>query len=189
MKNYFRCVKKAFPISAIVPKFPRRLTLPCRDETNRFKQTFCTLQATDDDGKGQTSTVPLKVFLTDSNDNPPVFSQSIYRAFVNEGSVKFDPELFVEAVDADKTSHITYSIISGNDEDLFGIDKESGKIKIINTKGLDVKNDTDNVISLEVLVSLPINSYYNLKIIYSQFPFIIFFILGYRRKIYCNGNC
>lgn len=67
--------------------------------------------------------------------------------------MKFDPELFVEAVDADKTSHITYSIISGNDEELFGIDKDTGKFKIMNNKGLDVKNDTDNVITLTVLVS------------------------------------
>lgn len=66
--------------------------------------------------------------------------------------MKFDPELFVEAVDADKTSHITYSVVSGNDEGLFGIDKETGQIKIINTEGLDVKNDGDNIISLEVMV-------------------------------------
>lgn len=82
-----------------------------------------------------------------------MFSQSIYRAFVNEGSVKFEPELFVEAIDADKTSHVTYSIISGNDEGLFGIDRETGKIKILNNKGLDVKNDTDNIISFDVMVS------------------------------------
>lgn len=111
-------------------------------------------QAIDDDGKGQTTTVPLKVTLTDSNDNPPIFSQSIYRAFVNEGSVKFEPELFVEAVDADKTSHVTYSIVSGNDEGLFGIDRETGRIKIASTtKGLEVRNDTDNVIKLDIMVS------------------------------------
>lgn len=86
--------------------------------------------------------------------------------------MKFDQELFVEAVDADKTSHITYSIISGNDEGLFGIDKESGRIKIINTSGLDVKNDTDNVISLEVLVSLEYNIC-SFNMIFSKSMFII----------------
>lgn len=117
-----------------------------------MSKSFC-FQATDDDGKGQTSTVPLKVSLTDSNDNPPVFSQAIYRAYVNEGSVKFDPELYVEAVDADKTSHITYSIIAGNDEELFSVDPNTGKIRIANNKGLEVRNDTDNVIALTVMVS------------------------------------
>lgn len=109
-------------------------------------------QATDDDGKGQTTIVPLKVLLSDSNDNPPIFSQSIYRVFVNEGAVKFDPDLVVEARDADKTSHVTYSIISGNDDDLFSIDANSGKIRIASNKGLDVSNDTDNVIILTVMV-------------------------------------
>ncbi|KAJ8921829.1 hypothetical protein NQ315_008461 [Exocentrus adspersus] len=109
--------------------------------------------ATDDDGKGQTTTVPLKVTLIDSNDNPPVFSQSIYRAFVNEGTVRFNPDLIVQAVDADKTSHVTYSIISGNENNLFNIDAETGKIRITNNRGLDVRNDTDNVISLTVMAT------------------------------------
>lgn len=111
------------------------------------------LQATDDDGTGQTTIVPLKVTLTDSNDNSPVFNQPIYRVFVNEGAVKFDPDLIVEARDADKTSHITYSIVAGNEMNLFSIDPKLGKIRISNNKGLDVTNDTDNVIVLTVLVS------------------------------------
>ncbi|KAJ8974157.1 hypothetical protein NQ317_003207 [Molorchus minor] len=109
--------------------------------------------ATDDDGTGQTSTVPLKVSLIDNNDNPPVFSQSIYRAFVNEGTVKFNPDLSVEAIDADKTSHVTYSIIAGNEENLFSIDANLGRIRIKNNKGLNVRNDTDNVITLTVMAS------------------------------------
>ncbi|KAJ8969553.1 hypothetical protein NQ314_001705 [Rhamnusium bicolor] len=109
--------------------------------------------ATDDDGKGQTTTVPLKVTLTDNNDNSPIFSQPLYRAFINEGTVRFDPELIVEATDADKTSHITYSIISGNDENLFSIDSSLGRIRIKNNKGLDISNDTDNVITLTVMAT------------------------------------
>lgn len=109
-------------------------------------------KATDDDGKGQTTKVPLKILLTDNNDNAPVFTQSIYRAFINEGAVKFDPDLIIEAVDADKTSHVTYSIISGNDEGLFSIEPNLGKIRISNSKGVDVSNDTENVISLTVMV-------------------------------------
>ncbi|KAG5879259.1 hypothetical protein JTB14_012529 [Gonioctena quinquepunctata] len=109
--------------------------------------------ATDDDGKGQTSTVPLKISLTDSNDNSPVFTQSIYRAFINEGTTKFDPDLIVEAIDADKTSRVTYSIISGNNEGLFGIIPMTGVIKIMNNKGLDIRNDTDNVVSLTVMAT------------------------------------
>ncbi|XP_028130157.2 cadherin-87A [Diabrotica virgifera virgifera] len=125
---------------------------PCLDyETNpEFQLQF---MAVDDDGKGQTSTVPLKIQLTDSNDNPPVFSQSIYRAFINEGSAKFQPELIVEAADADKTSRVTYSIISGNDDGLFSVVPTTGVIRIMNNRGLDISNETDNVISLTVMAS------------------------------------
>lgn len=96
--------------------------------------------------------MPLKVSLTDSNDNAPVFSQKVYRVFINEGAVRFEPDLIVTATDADKTSHITYSIISGNEDNLFSIDPNLGKIRISNNKGLDVSNDTDNVIALTILV-------------------------------------
>lgn len=109
--------------------------------------------AIDDDGKGRTSAVPLNVHLTDSNDNAPIFNQPFYRAFINEGSVKFQPELIVEATDADKTSRVRYSIISGNDDGLFNIIPSTGVIRINNNRGLDISNETDNVISLVVMAS------------------------------------
>lgn len=96
--------------------------------------------------------VPLKILLIDSNDNAPVFSKSEYKAFVNEGSVRFTPELYVEATDADKTSKISYSIIAGNEDNLFSIDHTTGRIRITNNKGLSVSNDSDNLISLTVMV-------------------------------------
>jgi hypothetical protein len=125
---------------------------PCLDFEDKpeFHLQFI---ATDDDGKGQTTKVPLKISLTDSNDNPPVFTQSIYRVFINEGAVKFDPDLVVEAIDADKTSHVTYSIISGNNEGLFSVEPNLGKIRISSNKGLDVSNDTDNIILLTIMAS------------------------------------
>lgn len=113
-------------------------------------------QATDDDGKGQTSIVPLKITLSDSNDNAPMFSQPIYRVFVDEGAVKFEPELIIMARDLDKTSHVTYSIIAGNKDNLFSIDPNSGKLRITSNKGLDLSNETnaDDNIALTVEVSV-----------------------------------
>ncbi|XP_025829338.1 cadherin-87A [Agrilus planipennis] len=112
-------------------------------------------KATDDDGKGQTTIVPLKIILTDSNDNPPRFSQSIYHIFVDEGAVKFNPDVVIEATDIDKISHISYSIIAGNNNNLFSIDPNTGKIRIANSKGLSLKsgNDEDNNIVLNVEAS------------------------------------
>jgi hypothetical protein len=67
-------------------------------------------------------------------------------------AIKFDPDLVVEAIDADKTSHVTYSIISGNNEGLFSVEPNLGKIRISSNKGLDVSNDTDNIILLTIMV-------------------------------------
>ncbi|XP_074032325.1 cadherin 87A [Leptinotarsa decemlineata] len=125
---------------------------PCLDYESKSEYQL-QFMATDDDGKGQTSTVLLKISLTDSNDNAPDFTQSVYRAFINEGTTKFNPDLIVEAVDADKTSHVTYSIISGNDEGLFGIIPTTGVIRIMNNKGLNVTNDTDNIVTLTVMAT------------------------------------
>lgn len=45
-----------------------------------------------------------------------------------------------------------YSIISGNDDGLFNIIPSTGVIRINNNRGLDISNETDNVISLVVMV-------------------------------------
>ncbi|XP_071055461.1 cadherin-87A [Onthophagus taurus] len=121
---------------------------PCLDFEIK-PEYFLQFKATDDDGKGQTSLVPLKITLMDQNDNPPMFTQPVYRVFINEGASKFDPEVAITARDMDKTSKLIYSIIAGNDNDLFKIDSNTGKLKVSNNKGLDLTNDSktnDNIV-------------------------------------------
>lgn len=100
----------------------------------------------------------MKITLVDGNDNPPIFDQSTYRVFIDEGAVKFEPDLYVSARDKDKSSVVKYSIISGNEYDLFAIDPNSGKLRISGKKGLDVSNElhvNDNIIlTIEVCVKL-----------------------------------
>ena len=60
-----------------------------------FLILFKYLQATDDEGSGTSTVVPLKITLSDSNDNPPVFSSEEYKAIIDEGSAKFEPPLQV----------------------------------------------------------------------------------------------
>lgn len=57
---------------------------------------FMRFQATDDEGAGQSTVVPLKIALLDSNDNPPLFTSDIYRAVIDEGATKFEPPLQVQ---------------------------------------------------------------------------------------------
>lgn len=109
-------------------------------------------QAIDDDGKGQTTSVPLRISLTDSNDNAPVFINQNYRAVIDEGAMKFEPDLQVQARDVDKTSEIIYSIIAGNVNNIFSIEPQTGKIIVANINGLDMTNVTSNVIMLTIEV-------------------------------------
>jgi hypothetical protein len=57
-----------------------------------------------------------------------------------------------QARDADKTSHITYSIIEGNVNNLFSINPQSGEITVSNHHGLDMTNVSNDEIVLTVQV-------------------------------------
>lgn len=126
-------------------------SVDCLDYETK-SEYFLQFKAIDDDGTGQTTSVPLKISLTDTNDNPPQFSQPVYRVFINEDAVRFDPDLIVNAKDLDRTSHVTYSIIAGNDDNLFNIDPNTGKIRMSSSKAFNIhKNkEGDNFIVLTV---------------------------------------
>ncbi|KAK9508052.1 hypothetical protein O3M35_007799 [Rhynocoris fuscipes] len=111
---------------------------------------FLTYQATDDEGNGHSTVVPLQISLTDSNDNTPIFDSEIYKAIIDEGSSKFEPPLQVHARDIDKSSEILYSIVDGNINDLFRIDTKTGEIFVANKQGLDMTNVTSDTIRLIV---------------------------------------
>ncbi|PSN52632.1 hypothetical protein C0J52_14597, partial [Blattella germanica] len=111
---------------------------------------YLTYKATDDDGKGQSAVASLMISVVDSNDNPPQFTNQNYQITIDEGANKFEPPLRVEARDADKTSHITYSIIEGNVNNLFSIDPYSGELSVSNRHGLDMTNVSSDVITLTV---------------------------------------
>jgi hypothetical protein len=58
-----------------------------------------------------------------------------------------------QARDADKTSHVTYSIIEGNVNNLFSINPQSGEITVSHPHGLDMTNVSNDAIVLTVQVS------------------------------------
>lgn len=103
---------------------------------------MCIFQATDDDGNGLSATVPLTILISDNNDNPPVFNESIYTVFLNEGTMKFNKEVILTAIDLDTTSSIVYTIVEGNDDNLFNIDSKTGKLKVTNNKRSRLFNGT-----------------------------------------------
>ncbi|CAN7991662.1 unnamed protein product, partial [Ixodes pacificus] len=114
---------------------------------------FLSYQATDDRGRGQSAVVPLTIMLKDANDNPPVFEQHLYSAVIDEGDVRFDPPLRVQARDPDVTSTVKYSIVSGNSYNLFTINSQTGDITVTNRQGLDVSLLRTDLITLSVQAS------------------------------------
>lgn len=112
--------------------------------------------------------MPLKISLTDSNDNPPVFSESIYTVFLNEGTMKFNKDVILDAKDLDSTSSISYAIVEGNDGNLFAIDQRTGKLKLTNAKRPRLDNGThlhEYILKVEVrFVLITISFLFNILV-------------------------
>ncbi|XP_054711474.1 cadherin-87A-like [Uloborus diversus] len=114
---------------------------------------YLSYQAVDELGKGLATVVPLTLSLSDANDNAPAFLHESYSATIDEGALKFDTPLRVQAVDADATSVVQYSIIAGNSHNIFAIDGRSGEISVTQRNGLDVSALKTDQILLTVQAS------------------------------------
>eukprot|EP00058_Branchiostoma_floridae_P024852 XP_002610342.1 hypothetical protein BRAFLDRAFT_72456 [Branchiostoma floridae] len=88
-----------------------------------------TVTAFDQDGRNGSTTLLVKIL--DVNDNPPVFSQDVYRVEVMEDIQPGALVGQVEATDADalpQNKKVLYHILSGNVYNTFRIDTESGEV-------------------------------------------------------------
>uniref|UniRef100_A0A3B3RFX2 FAT atypical cadherin 3 n=1 Tax=Paramormyrops kingsleyae TaxID=1676925 RepID=A0A3B3RFX2_9TELE len=74
--------------------------------------------------------VLVTVSVKDANDNPPMFSQTLYMAHVSELAPRGHLVTCVQASDADRsdTSQLRYSILTGNEKNHFAMDEEKGMI-------------------------------------------------------------
>ncbi|XP_058852126.1 protocadherin gamma-A1-like isoform X12 [Acipenser ruthenus] len=92
------------------------------------------LTATDGGNPQKSGTEKIHIRVLDANDNPPVFSQAVYKAVVVENSIKGTLVTTVIATDADKGSngYITYSFnhIADRISELFELDHNNGEIKV-----------------------------------------------------------
>ncbi|XP_052863844.1 cadherin-87A [Anopheles cruzii] len=113
---------------------------PCLDYETQSVY-YLSYRATDDDGRGQTSVVSVRISLLDANDSPPVCESPLYRASVDEGATVFEPPLIIRARDPDVVSEINYRII-GNEAVTrhFEIDRRTGQLTISKSVALDVNH-------------------------------------------------
>lgn len=110
---------------------------PCLDYETRSAY-YLTLRVTDDQGRGNSALVPLKINLVDVNDNPPLFEKFLWMASVDEGATKFDPPFRVRAIDDDATSVLNYTIVEGNESRMFSLDAKTGDVRVL--KPLEVNS-------------------------------------------------
>ncbi|KAM7042531.1 protocadherin gamma-B1-like [Acridotheres tristis] len=109
------------------------------------------LLAVDGGDPARSGTVQVRINVTDANDNPPIFSKSLYEARVAENLPVESLVLRVRATDADAGSNgrVSYSFGSVPDaiRALFNIDTETGEIR---TAGpLDFEEKTKYIFGLE----------------------------------------
>ncbi|KAI1229464.1 Protocadherin gamma-A7, partial [Lamprotornis superbus] len=109
------------------------------------------LMAVDGGDPPRSGTVQIRVNVTDANDNPPVFSKSLYEARVAENLPVESLVLRVRATDADAGSNgrVSYSFGSVPDaiRALFAVDSETGEIR---TAGpLDFEENSKYTFGLE----------------------------------------
>jgi len=91
-----------------------------------------------DDGQPQNYSlgVPVVIRVRDTNDFAPIFTSNSYIGSVVERQTRSGTGsqtlVKVEAVDKDlQNNTVTYSIISGNDESIFSIDRRNGEIRVL----------------------------------------------------------
>ncbi|XP_030251879.1 protocadherin alpha-8-like isoform X13 [Sparus aurata] len=128
-----------------------------------------TLTAIDGGTPAKSGTMQIIVNVVDSNDNPPVFSQTLYKASVYENMKIGTSIITLNATDLDvgHNGQISYSfseIDQGKQTDLFAIDEKSGTVT--NKKNIDFEEK--NAFEIRVQASdggsPPLNSHTKLLI-------------------------
>ncbi|XP_014475326.1 PREDICTED: cadherin-86C-like [Dinoponera quadriceps] len=96
-------------------------------------QLQLTVNACDENGKGNTGTVSLIVNLLDVNDNAPVFEMDVYEFTLNSDLTNFTTPAFIKATDADAeppNNEIRYELIHGNYENKFYLNEITGELML-----------------------------------------------------------
>ena len=118
---------------------------------SRTQYTF--IARATDDGVPQNFSLGVQVIVKvrESNDYPPVFTSSNYHGVVVEKKETDKTVVKIEAVDKDlQNNTVTYSLVGGNEDNIFTIDTRSGEIKI--NSGMGTKIDYDSKRQYALLV-------------------------------------
>ncbi|XP_004371509.1 cadherin-3 [Trichechus manatus latirostris] len=157
----------AYSIHSQEPKDPHELMFTIHRSTGtisvissgldreKVPEYTLTIQATDMNGDGSTTTAVAIVEILDANDNAPTFDPQKYEAWVPENAVGHEVQrLTVTDLDFPKSPawRATYRIVGGDDGDYFNIttDPESNQGILMTRKGLDFEAKNQHTLYVEV---------------------------------------
>ncbi|XP_008050760.1 protocadherin gamma-B4, partial [Carlito syrichta] len=104
-------------------------------DREKQKSYHLTLTALDSGDPPLSSTAQIQVLVTDANDNPPVFSQDIYRVSLPENVYPGTTVLQVTASDQDEgvNAEIAFSFSEASQITQFDLNSNTGEITVLNT--------------------------------------------------------
>ncbi|KAM4546593.1 protocadherin Fat 3 [Fundulus diaphanus] len=99
------------------------------------------VRATDSGDPALSTDVSVTVVVTDTNDNPPNFSQAVYEAFVSDLAPRGHFVTCLQASDADicEAQRLRYSILSGNEKMTFMMEPDTGVLRLSNKRRQGMK--------------------------------------------------
>ncbi|XP_014309276.2 protocadherin gamma-B2 isoform X12 [Myotis lucifugus] len=126
--EYFDLTEKQTPDGRKYPELILKHSLDREEKI--FHQLVLT--AVDGGDPPKSGTTQIQIQVTDANDNPPVFSQDVYRVSLREGVPPGFPVLQVTATDQDEgiNAEVTYSFHNVDEqvEQFFNLDETTGEI-------------------------------------------------------------
>ncbi|KAK6637236.1 hypothetical protein RUM44_007650 [Polyplax serrata] len=146
----------------------------------RAKDYLLTIQATDGGVPPLSNHATVNISITDSNDNAPIFIQMPYSATIREDAQIGDKILQVTANDLDSglNGQISYSIINGDRQNQFRIDKTNGYLivnspldrEMVSSYVLEVQAVDNGIpeLSNTVLVNLEISDFNDNPPVFTQ---------------------
>uniref|UniRef100_A0A3P9J0S0 Cadherin domain-containing protein n=1 Tax=Oryzias latipes TaxID=8090 RepID=A0A3P9J0S0_ORYLA len=129
-------------------------------DRKKYPEYTLEIQAADTKGEGLTGKTKVTLKVTDSNDNPPVFTASTYQGSVDENAVGVQV-VKMSVTDKDEPNtpawNAKFKIIRGDPDKLFSIETGTNKQEgILQTaKGLDFKKNSTHTLMVIVENEVP----------------------------------
>uniref|UniRef100_A0A0N5CCX7 Cadherin n=1 Tax=Strongyloides papillosus TaxID=174720 RepID=A0A0N5CCX7_STREA len=156
------------PCPVIIRPLTGELVLAASLDYEEIKEYNIKIKAQDQGLPPKYSTVDIKLFVTDVNDNAPTFELSLYTASVNEDTEIMSEILSVKAKDLDsgRNSKVVYSIMKDYTkvDEFFGINQNTGSIFL--RKPLDRELNIEYSLTVQAIDkgTPPLNSTTTVKI-------------------------